>query len=71
VSLPGYRPFAEVAGEVERQVLDELAAPRLAERRRVAFYAAGAGLAMLLDRHSPGWRDAYLKRKFQLEALLP
>ncbi len=71
VGLPGYRPFAEVAGEVERQILDELAAPRLAERRRVAFYAVGAGLAMLLDRHSPGWRDAYLKRKFQLEALLP
>ena len=52
VALPGYRPFAEVADELERQILDELAAPRLAERRRIAFYAAGAGLAMLLERIS-------------------
>ena len=71
VALSGYRPFAEVADELERQILDELAAPRLAERRRVAFYAAGAGLAMLLDRHSAGWQELYPRRKFELEALLP
>ncbi len=70
-ALPGYRPFAEVADELEAQIRAELAAPRLAERKRVAFYAAGAGLAMLLERHSPDWRERYLSRKFALEALLP
>lgn len=71
VALPGYRPFAEVAGELHQQILDELAEPRLAEQRRVAFYAAGAGLALLLDEQDPAWRDDYLKRKFALEELLP
>ena len=33
--------------------------------------AAGAGLAMVLDRHAPDWRDIYLERKFALEVLLP
>lgn len=70
-ALPGYRPFAEVADELEAQILDELAAPQVAERRRVAFYAAGAGLAMVLEEHSPGWRRRYLERKFALEGLLP
>ncbi len=70
-SLPGYRPFSEVAAELRRQILAELAEPRLAERRRVAFYAAGAGLAMLLEQQAPGWRRGYLKRKFALEGLLP
>ncbi|MFQ5351391.1 MAG: hypothetical protein ACE5EG_13205 [Thermoanaerobaculia bacterium] len=71
VALPGYRPFSEVAAELEREILSELAEPRLAERRRVAFYAAGAGLAMLLEKQSPGWRGGYMKRKFALEGLLP
>ncbi len=70
-ALPGYRPFSEVAAELREQILAELAEPRLAERRRVAFYAAGAGLAMLLEEVSPGWRRGYLERKFALEGLLP
>lgn len=70
-ALPGYRPFAEVADELHLQILAELAEPRLAERRRVAFYAAGAGLALLVDEHVPGWRGRYLERKFALEGLLP
>ena len=70
-ALPGYRPFAQVAADLRGQIFDGLAEPRLAENRRVAFYAAGAGLAMLLERHSPGWRRAYLQRKFALEGLLP
>ena len=70
-ALPGYRPFSEVAEDLRREILAELAEPRLAERRRVAFYAAGAGMAMLLDELSPGWRRGYLERKFALEAMLP
>ncbi|MFQ5350391.1 MAG: hypothetical protein ACE5EG_08110 [Thermoanaerobaculia bacterium] len=70
-ALPGYRPFAEVAAELRAQILRELAEPRLAERRRIAFYAAGAGLVMVLEEHAPGWRRGYLKRKFALEGLLP
>jgi hypothetical protein len=60
-----------VAAELRRELLAELAEPRLAERRRVAFYAAGAGMAMLLDRVSPGWQRGYLERKFALAELLP
>ena len=70
-SLPGYRPFSEVATELREQILAQLAEPRLAEQRRVAFYAVGAGLAMLLEELSPGWQRGYLKRKFALERLLP
>ena len=70
-ALPGYRPFSEVADELRRQILDELAEPRLAERRRSAFYAAGAGMAMLLEELSPGWQRGYLERKFALQGLLP
>ena len=51
--------------------MEELAEPRLAEDRRIAFYAAGAGLAMVLDEHAPDWRGIYLERKFALEDLLP
>jgi hypothetical protein len=69
--LPGYRPFSDVATELREQILAQLAEPRLAELERVAFYAAGAGLALLLEEQSPGWRRGYLKRKFALEALLP
>ena len=71
VALPGYRPFSEVAAELHRQIMDELAEPRLAEDRRIAFYAAGAGLAMVLDEHAPDWRALYMERKFALEVLLP
>ena len=70
-ALSGYRPFAEVADELEAQIQAELTTPELAKQGRVAFYAAGAGLAMVLERRSPGWRGRYLKRKFALEALLP
>ena len=71
IALPGYRPFAEVATELREQILARLAEPRLEEQRRVAFYAVGAGLAMLLEEQSPDWRRGYLKRKFALEGLLP
>ena len=70
-ALPGYRPFSEVADELRQQILDGLDEPRMAEFHRIAFYAAGAGLAMVLDEHSPGWRRGYMERKFALEALLP
>jgi hypothetical protein len=68
---PGYRPFSQVAAELREQIMAELAEPRLAENRRIAFYAAGAGLAMMLEAQSPGWQRGYLKRKFALEGLLP
>ncbi len=70
-ALPGYRPFAELAAELRSEVLAELRQPRLAERRRVAFYAAGAGLAMLLDEVAPDWRRRYLTEKFALDRFLP
>ncbi len=50
---------------------ESLAEPRLAERQRVAFYAAGAALAELLDDTAPLWRERYLSRKFALGEALP
>ena len=70
-ALPGYRPFSEVAAEIREQILAELAEPGLSERRRVAFYAAGAGMAILFEELAPDWRRGYLERKFALEGLLP
>lgn len=65
-SLPDYQPFAEVAGRMREAILSELEAPDLRGRRRVAFYAFGAGVALLLDHTGSEWRQAYLSRKFDL-----
>ncbi len=70
-SFTDFRPFAEVVEELERRVRESLAEPRLAEQRRVAFYAAGAALAELLDETAPPWRERYLSHKFALGEALP
>ncbi|HEU4521382.1 MAG TPA: hypothetical protein VFT12_05220 [Thermoanaerobaculia bacterium] len=41
--------------------------PDLGRSKRVAFYAAGAAIAMLLDETSPGWKAKYVERPFELE----
>lgn len=44
-----------------RKTLDALAQPDLKTEGRVAFYAYGAGEAMLLERIAPNWRKCYLQ----------
>jgi hypothetical protein len=66
-SLADYRPYKEVADSIHSKILEELAKPSLATSRRVAFYAFGAGEALLLDKVHPGWKQQYLASKFQLE----
>jgi len=66
-ALPGYQPFAEVAAELRRGIVDTLSEIVLAEHRRVAFYPLGAAMALLLDDTTPGWKDRYLTEKFFLD----
>jgi hypothetical protein len=66
-SLADYRPYKEVADSIHSRIVKELEKPSLATSRRVAFYAFGAGEALLLDKVRPGWKQQYLASKFQLE----
>ena len=68
-TLLTFVPWA--AGTGAGRVRPVLAAAGVLAALGIAFYAAGAGLALLLDEHAPGWRHRYLERKFALEGLLP
>jgi hypothetical protein len=65
--LKDYRPFAEIAQETRRGILNELATVKLEDSKRVVFYALGAGEGLLLDRVNPRWRQRYLFEKFYLD----
>jgi len=67
--LEDYRPFNEVADSIHAKILQGLAYPFLAASRRVAFYALGAGEALLLDTVRPGWKKDYLHTRFRLDTL--
>ena len=60
-----------VGGSAHRDVLSKmmnsLKDPSLTEQKRVAFYAAGAAIALLLDETSPHWKTDYLDRPFSIE----
>lgn len=66
-ALPDYEPFAETAERKWAETLDQLRRSELPTRRREAFYAFGAGLALLLDQEGVGWKARYLADKFSLE----
>jgi hypothetical protein len=66
-SLKDYKPFKEVADSIHSRIFDGLANPSLSSSRRVAFYAFGAGEALLLDKVRSGWKRDYLRTKFHLE----
>jgi hypothetical protein len=66
-ALPDARGFDEVAGALRADIFAQLESSNLARDQRVAFYAFGAGLALLLDRSSPDWKGRYLTEKFSLE----
>ena len=66
-SLNDYRPYRQIADSIHSRIIDELAKPSLGSSRRVAFYAFGAGEALLLDKVHPGWKRSYWDSKFHLE----
>jgi hypothetical protein len=66
LALKDYQPFARVAEQLKRGVLNELTTGKLADDERVMFYAIGAGEGLLLDRANPRWRQRYFQEKFYL-----
>jgi hypothetical protein len=70
MALPDYAPFAMVAARMRADLLSSLTSSHLPEQRRAAFYAFGAGLALLLDLDVPGWHARYLTEKFAIERYL-
>ncbi len=66
-SLKDFRPFGDVADSLRAGIRNQLANPSLVTARRVAFYALGAGEALLLDKVRPDWKQEYIRNKFHLE----
>jgi hypothetical protein len=66
-SLPDYEPFADIADRISGGIHLELTTGRLADYKRVMFYAIGAGEGLLLDRANPRWRERYFVEKFYLD----
>jgi hypothetical protein len=67
--LPDFRSIADVAADVKRGILKELANPDLPRHKRVSFYAFGAGLGLLLDQDGADWKRRYHTDRFALEKL--
>jgi hypothetical protein len=65
-ALPG-ASFAEAERDLRSELHAQLDDVRLADRRRTAFYAFGAGEGLLLDRARPSWADRYFREKFFVE----
>lgn len=66
-ALKDYQPFGDVARETKGGILNELQTGKLADYKRVIFYALGAGEGLLLDRRNPRWRERYFAEKFYLD----
>jgi hypothetical protein len=70
-ALPDFIPFAAQAEMHERAMRLELEHLQLGQSKRVLFYPAGAGTALLLDRLNPAWHDKYFAQPFSLDAYWP
>ncbi len=70
-ALKDYQRFGKVAERLDDRILDELVTARLADSKRVLFYAIGAGEGLLLDRANPRWRQHYFVDKFYLDKYFP
>lgn len=66
-SLKDYTPFENVAKDIESRIFKSLAAMKLEESQRVAFYPFGAGEGLLLDEANPKWHDHYFMEKFYVD----
>ncbi|MEP6573719.1 MAG: hypothetical protein ABJD11_13530 [Gemmatimonadota bacterium] len=68
-ALPDYLPYDSVAANIRSRVHNELQHVDLAERRRVSFYALGAGTAWLAERVVPDWQRRFLAQPYRLDQL--
>ncbi len=66
-ALKDYERFADVAENIKSEILSELTTVKLADSKRVTFYALGAGEGLLLDRVAPRWRQRYFVDRFYLD----
>jgi hypothetical protein len=62
--LPDVDPFANVSVDIFRGSVADLKPGALKELQREVFYAVGFAEGLLLDRHRPDWRKAYLSEPF-------
>ncbi len=65
-ALEGFEDFSAAACAAWELLFEQLEEPDLPRRRRVSFYALGAGLALLLDRTEPTWKSRYEEPRFRL-----
>lgn len=70
-SLPDHEPYVRAAERIRRDLMRELMALEPGRDRRVAFYALGAGLALLLEETRPDWKLDYVRQPFVLAGLVP
>ena len=66
-ALQDFAPYAAVADLLLSEILRELSALRLEDKKRVTFYALGAGEGLLLDKVNLAWQGRYFADKFYLE----
>jgi len=65
--LKDFKPYAEVAENWRKQIIESLKAMHLEKMEREVAYSFGAGEAMLLDRAKIVWKPRYLNSKFYVD----
>lgn len=58
----------QLADRVTAEILASLESRSLGEQKRIAFYAAGAAIALVLDETSPSWKGEYFRSPFLMES---
>lgn len=66
IDLPDRVSYAAVAERLFTDIVQGLHRSDLKVNRRTSFYALGAGLALLLDRMNPTWKEHYFETMFTL-----
>jgi hypothetical protein len=69
--LPDFEPYDSAYRRRRLDLRRELEQLDLGRSRRVAVYPVGAALALVLETARPDWKQAYVRRPFELAALLP
>lgn len=68
--LADYEPYGSAYRRRLADLRREIEQLDLAHNRRVAVYPVGAALALLLEATRPDWKQAYVRRPFELLTLL-
>ena len=58
----------QLADQLNAGILKSLDNGNLGEQKRVAFYAAGAAIALVLDETSPAWKSEYFRSPFVIDS---